>query len=81
MVSPAGVTRLSKSELCSEESHAASNLKMTLSSATPEPDIAVDESKYSPGNSPKLKTLPSKSSSMSDSGVTLKFIQKYDHQD
>ena len=28
--------------------------------------------RYSPGNSPNERTLPSRSSSMSDSGVTLK---------
>ena len=30
--------------------------------------------RYSPGKSPNDSTLPSKSSSISDSGVTLKFI-------
>ena len=30
--------------------------------------------RYSPGNSPNERTLPSKSSSISDSGVTLKII-------
>lgn len=59
-VSPLGVTLLSNTELCSDESHAASKRNTVLSSP--------GYSRYSPGNSPRDNTEVSLSSS-SLSGV------------
>lgn len=59
--SPCAEIRFKRGELCSEESHAASNRNMDLSS----PGI----SRYSPTNNPNESTELSVSSSISGSGV------------